>query len=156
MICSGQQANIWDKLDFLIGEWYGEGSGIPGEGTGTFTFSYDLDKKIMIRRSHSDYLANDFKRRTLIDDLMIIYTNNNTPVKAAYFDSEGHSINYSITYAGDSIIFTSDSTSQAPVFRLTYSRIDDKKIKTSFEMSRDGVNFITYVEGISRKTGEGK
>jgi hypothetical protein len=151
MICSGQQDNTWDKWDYLIGEWNGEGSGIPGEGTGTFTFSYDLDKKIIVRRSHSDYSAGDFKRRTIIDDLMIIYTSDNIPEKAAYFDSEGHSINYKITYPANSILFTSDSSSQAPVFRLTYYKIDNEQIKTRFEMSRDGINFTTYVEGISRK-----
>lgn len=42
--CFGQQNPSWDKWNWLLGEWVGEGSGQPGEGGGTFSFKPDLDQ----------------------------------------------------------------------------------------------------------------
>lgn len=39
-----------------------------------------------------------------------------------------------------------------PVFRLTYTWLEPGLENTKFEMSQDGKNFITYVEGKSVKT----
>jgi hypothetical protein len=47
----GQQSSNWDKWNWLIGTWIGEGSGNPGQGGGKFSFSLDLDKKILISAS---------------------------------------------------------------------------------------------------------
>ena len=58
-ISSAQQKTTWNKWDWLIGEWKGEGSGQPGQGSGTFSFSFDLDRNILIRKSHSEYPAAD-------------------------------------------------------------------------------------------------
>ncbi len=42
----GQQSkNPWEKWNFLIGEWVGEGNGQPGQGEGKFSFQTDLDGK---------------------------------------------------------------------------------------------------------------
>jgi len=38
-----------------------------------------------------------------------------------------------------------------PVFRLTYTLLENETVNTKFEMSRDGVNFTTYIEGKSKK-----
>jgi hypothetical protein len=147
------QHNIsWDKWDWLTGEWIGEGSGIPGQGGGSFSFTFDLDKKILVRKSHSEYPATTSKSATIHDDLMIIYPDNTgTPGKAIYFDNEKHVIQYSITNSDKSIRFISDEKAVAPVFRLTYTYVDDFTVNTKFEMSQDGVTFLTYVEGKSKK-----
>jgi hypothetical protein len=148
----GQQSSNWDKWNWLMGNWAGEGSGQPGQGGGTFSFKPDLDQKILIRKSHSEYPASANKPQTIHDDLMVVYLDNSgNPGKAIYFDNEGHTINYSITYAEKSIALTSDKTPNAPVFRLTYSLLDDTTVNTKFEMSRDGENFMTYIEGKSKR-----
>ncbi|MCK9209937.1 MAG: hypothetical protein M0P61_03775 [Ignavibacteriaceae bacterium] len=54
-----QNSNKWSKLDYLIGNWKGEGSGKPGQGDGTFSFKLDLDKNILVRTSHSEYPASE-------------------------------------------------------------------------------------------------
>ena len=42
----------WDQLEFLIGSWSSPVSGQPGQGiSGSTIFSYDLDKKIIVRKS---------------------------------------------------------------------------------------------------------
>ncbi|MCK3685814.1 hypothetical protein [Maribellus sp. YY47] len=153
VFCFGQQNTEWDKWSWLIGEWTGEGGGHPGQGSGTFSFSFDLNKKIIVRKSHSEYPATENKPAVIHDDLMIIYLDfNENPTKAIYFDNEGHVIDYSISYADKAVKLTSKKMQGAPVFRLTYTLLEDERINTKFEMSQDGENFMTYVEGKSKRS----
>jgi hypothetical protein len=150
--CLGQQNLSWDKWNWLMGEWVGEGSGIPGQGGGVFSFKLDLDKKILVRKSHSEYPATHDKPAILHEDLLIVYPDKTgSPGKAIYFDNESHVIQYTITYSEKSIRLTSDKSSNAPVFRLTYVYLDDSTVNTKFEMSQDGEKFMTYIEGKSKK-----
>ena len=147
------QTNTWDKCKWLIGDWVGEGSGKPGEGKGWFSLKEDLSGKILVRKNHSEYPAANGKPETIHDDLMIIYTDNSgDPSKAVYFDNEGHTINYSISYTGTTIIFMGDKIPNTPVFRLTYTAINSDTVDIKFEMSQDGEKFMTYTDGrCSRK-----
>lgn len=152
MNCFGQQNATWDKWNWLAGEWVGAGDGQPGKGGGTFLFKPDLDYKILVRKSHSEYPATANKPAVVHDDLMVIYPDfNGNASKAIYFDNEGHTINYTIAYADKSIVLTSDKIPHVPVFRLIYTLLENGAINTKFEMSQDGEKFITYVEGISTK-----
>lgn len=145
-----QQNPTWDKWEFLFGNWIGEGSGQPGEGEGTFSFSLDLDKKILVRKSHSEYPATEKTPETIHDDLMIVYLNQlGDPSNAIYFDNEGHVIEYKISYQENKIILTSNKISNVPIFRLSYTLLDNNTVNTKFEMSQDEENFITYIEGKS-------
>lgn len=154
--CFGQAGNEWLKWQWLIGDWKGEGSGQPGEGEGTFSFTFDLDRNIIIRKSHSEYPATEKNSKVIHDDLMIVYrdpvTNSD---KAVYFDNEGHKIFYTASFSDKSIILTSEKISDIPVFRLTYSLIDKVTVNTRFEMSLDGEKFMIYIEGKSKKTDPG-
>jgi len=151
---SQENNNSWDKLNFLIGHWEGEGSGNPGEGSGYFTFNFDLNKNILIRKSHSEYPATKDKPLIIHEDLMVIYLNyNGNPERAIYFDNERHVINYSITVPNETqIVFTSDKVQNAPIFRLTYTKLENDLINVKFEMSQDGESYMTYIEGKSRRT----
>lgn len=147
----GQQVPAWEKWRSLIGSWAGEGSGQPGQGGGTFSFANDLDNKILIRKSHSEYPSPPGK--VLVhEDIMIIYSDSgNLPTRAIYFDNEGHTINYRIRYPEKEIILTSEASENNPVFRLVYSFPDSETCNTRFEISQDGVNFTTYIEGKSKR-----
>jgi hypothetical protein len=156
-ISSAQQKTTWDKWDWLIGDWKGEGAGQPGQGSGTFSFSFDLDKNIIIRKSHSEYPASDSKPKIIHDDLMIVYLDiAGSPNKAIYFDNEGHTISYTITYSDKSIVLTSDKIPNTPVFRLVYTLLDSETVNTRFEMSQDGDKYRPYVEGKSKKVKPGQ
>lgn len=147
------QSTNCEHWNWLIGEWKGEGSGQPGQGGGTFSFTFDLDQKIIVRKSHSEYPATTDRAQTIHDDLMIIYLDDAAnPTKAIYFDNEGHVINYEISESEKGIVFTSGKTAHAPVFRLSYELLGEGLINTKFELSRDGENFMTYIEGKSQKT----
>jgi hypothetical protein len=151
----GQANDIWNKWSWLTGDWVGEGTGQPGTGGGTFSFRFDLDKKILVRKSHSEYPANDDKPKVIHDDLMIIYPDlTGDPLKAIYFDNEGHTINYSITYSDKSIVLTSEKSPNVPIFKLTYTLIENGITNTKFEMSQDGVKYMVYIEGKSKKQNQ--
>ena len=148
----GQQSSSWAKWSWLMGEWKGEGSGEPGKGSGAFSFKTDLDNKILVRKAHSEYPGVSGKPATIHDDLLIVYLDfSGNPAKAIYFDNEGHTINYTISYNDKTIILLSDKISNMPVFRLTYTLLNDDSINTKFEMSQDGEKFMKYIEGVSRK-----
>mgnify|MGYP003478842381 FL=1 len=150
--CYGHKNTNLDHLSWLLGEWIGDGSGMPGQGEGTFYFSYDLDKNIIVRKSHSEYPAAGNKPPIIHDDLMIVYFDaSDKATKAMYFDNEGHIINYTVLLTDKSITLTSLKSSNSPIFRLTYDLLENGMINTKFEMSRDGVNFMTYIEGKSKK-----
>lgn len=149
----GQQDTTWNKWDWLVGDWVGEGSGMPRQGGGWFSLQPDLDGKILVRKNHAEYPATNSKVQMTHDDLMIVYLDYaGKPSKAIYFDNENHVINYAITYSEKSIVLTSDKIQNFPIFRLTYISLDKETISVKFEMSQDGEKFQTYVEGrCSRK-----
>jgi hypothetical protein len=150
--CVGHQSSTWDKWDWLMGDWVGEGSGQPGQGGGTFSFKPDLNNKILVRKSHSEYIQPENKPTVIHEDLMIIFPDNmGNPSKAVYFDNEGNTINYSIIYSDKTIVFISDKILNVPVFRLTYTLLDNETVNIKFEMSQDGQKFTTYIEGKSKK-----
>lgn len=148
-----ESGNNWASLNFLIGTWKGEGSGQPGIGEGNFSFKLDLDKNILVRNSHSEYPSANNNSPIVHEDLMIVYRDySRQHSKAIYFDNEGHVINYSITFPSDNdIVFTSDKIPNAPVFRLTYAKLENDLVNVKFEISRDGGNFMTYVEGKAKR-----
>lgn len=148
----GQANASWEKWNWLIGEWKGEGSGQPGAGAGTCSFSFDLDKKIIVRKNHAEYPATDKKPLVIHDDLMIVYLDfTGAPTKAIYFDNENHTINYTISYFDKSIVMTSEKIPNVPFFRLTYFLDDNQVMSIRFEMSQDGEKYITYTEGKCKK-----
>jgi len=54
-------------------------------------------------------------------------------------------------YADNSITLVSNKVPGVPVFRLTYTLLDEETVNTAFEMSQDGKKFMTYIEGKSKK-----
>jgi hypothetical protein len=145
----------WEKWNILIGEWVGEGSGQPGQNGGKFSFQTDLDGKILVRKSHTVFPASANSVEKTHDDLLIIYQGSgDSTQEAIYFDNEGHTIKYKISFTDKSIVFTSDIDVNAPRFRLTYTTIDIKTVNISFEMaSPESPNdFKMYLSGKANKT----
>lgn len=144
----------WSGFKFLIGDWIGEGSGAPGEGSGTITFYLALDDQILVRKNHAEYPAANGRPAFTHDDVTIHYRENNS-VRAIYFDNEGHTIHYSAAFSPDSsaLILTSDINQAAPRFRFTYQKIENGRLKVTFEIAPPGKpdEFKKYVEGIVKK-----
>lgn len=147
-----QSNEVWGRWSWLVGSWSGDGKGSPGQGAGGFSFAFELNSNILVRRSHTEFPATGGRPAFVHDDLMVVHTDNGKePVRAVYFDNEGHVINYLISYSDKSVVLTSIKQEGMPVFRLTYSPAADGGVTTKFEISRDGTQFNTYIEGKSRK-----
>jgi hypothetical protein len=147
--------NPWEKWNYLIGEWAGEHNGQPGQGEGKFSFQTDLNGKILVRKSQTVFPATSGSAEIKHDDLMIIYQegSGDNAQEAIYFDNEGHTIKYKVSFTDKSIVLTSDIIPKETRFRFTYTSIDAKTVNASFEMaSPESPNdFKIYLAGKANK-----
>jgi len=148
--------SMWRDWGPLLGTWMAEGKGAPGSGAGTFSFAFDLQKQVIVRKSHSNYPATAEHKAFAHDDLMIIYREQEAEkTRADYFDNEGHVIRYTADISGDkkTITFRSDSQPSRPVFRLTYNIGVNGRLAIKFEIAPPDApqEFKVYVEGSAHK-----
>lgn len=144
--------NSWDPLQFLIGSWASPVSGQPGQGaSGTTTFSYDLDGKIIIRRSRAEFAPEPGATKGLVhEDLLIIYQQTgDPPFRAIYFDNEGHIIHYTLTFPEKqpSVVFESAASETSPGARLIYEAAVDGSLRVEFLVAAPGGELLSHVSG---------
>ncbi len=146
-----EPASPLDPLRFLVGTWQGEAGGEPGQGSGSATFAFDLDGRVLVRRSHTTYPPADGKPGIVHDDLLVIHAARGGGLEAVYFDNEGHVIEYAIAVSPDGkrVQFTSEPEPSSPTFRLTSSRADADTVDTAFAIAPPGspTAFRTHVTG---------
>jgi len=155
-LCSAQQSSLtWTKFQFLIGTWHAAGSGTPGQGAGVFSFEFDLQKRVLVRRSHTDYPAASNRPAFAHDDLMIIYADDQQLFHADYYDNEGHVIRYTVEFStdGTTCTFISEPLASRPRFRLIYSKTSQAELTIKFEIAPPDQpnNFKIYVEGTAQR-----
>ena len=146
----------WKALDSLVGTWVGEGSGDPGQGTGGFSFAWDLQGKILVRKSYADYPATKDRPASSHQDLMVVYQEPDTRLsKAVYLDNEGHVINYTVTLSPDakSIVFLSELRPSTPRYRLIYIMTGKDRVELTFEIAPPDKpdSFTTYIKAGARR-----
>jgi hypothetical protein len=143
------------QLNFLLGEWIGEGGGTPGQGTGAFTFTNDLQNSIIIRRNYAEYPASADKPAYRHDDLTIIYQTPDDTIRAQYFDNERHVINYIVNAdtLKKSATFISAVMPSSPRYRLTYSIAKTDTASIKFEIAPPGQPeaFSTFIEAAAHR-----
>ncbi len=149
-------ASPLDALRFLVGMWRGESAGEPGQGSGTATFAFDLDRKVLMRRSRTEFPGEAGKPAIVHDDLMVIHAAPGTRrLEADYFDNEGHVIEYTVEVSrdGQRAVFSSEPEPSSPTFRLTYARVDENTVDVTFEIAPPGSPgaFKAHVSGRSRR-----
>ena len=150
-ITSAQQAPPpkWDCCELLVGNWKGEGGGAPGQASGgAFSFAFDLQRRVLVRKSFSEYPATKDRPAYRHDDLTVIYDDPQTNTKRAdYYDNEGHVIRYAVNWDGQTLTLISDANPGSPTFRLTYATTGADDLKLSFDIAAPGkTEFKTYVE----------
>jgi hypothetical protein len=162
IICGRSSANAepaalaWDQWRPLVGQWQGAGKGSRGEGAGGFSFAFDLQNKVLLRKSHTDYPAAEGRPAFSHDDLMVIYADEGThKFRADYFDNEGHVIRYTADFSPDgrTLTFVSDPAPSQPTFRLTYVKSPGDTLGIKFEIAPPNApdKFKMYVEGSAHK-----
>ena len=146
----------WASLEYLLGDWVGEGGGQPGQGTGEFSFHPGLQKRILVRKSYAAYPPTKDRPAYQHDDLTVVYKESDgAPPRAIYFDNEGHVINYSIAVSPDqkTIEFVSDVLPSGPRYRLTYVKTGSDTLTLRFEIAPPGKpdSFSTYIEAKAKR-----
>lgn len=149
----------WGPVEWLMGEWTGEGGGGPGQGGGSFSFKPDLQGRILVRKNRAEYPAAKERAAFVHDDLMVVFRDTpEAPLRAIYFDSESHIIRYDVEAPREGeTVFVSAAEASAPRYRLTYRRVDTDRLKIKFEIAPPGKpdQFATYIEaGEARRSSK--
>jgi hypothetical protein len=149
----------WGPVEYLVGDWTGEGGGGPGQGSGSFSFKPDLQGKILVRKNRAEYPATKERAAFVHDDLMVVYRDApEAGLYAIYFDSEGHTIRYEVQAPpdGGEVVFVSGAEPSAPRYRLTYTRVEQNRLKIKFEIAPPGKSeqFTTYIEAGARRSAQ--
>lgn len=126
-------ADPWKPLEFLIGDWAAaDSAGEPGKASsGAFSFKFDLEKKVLIRRNVADYPGGLHH-----EDLMVIYPGS--PMRATYWDNEGHVIPYKVSAVAAGVVFLSDASTTEPRYRLSYRATGERTANLTFEIAPPG------------------
>jgi hypothetical protein len=146
----------WSAWKFLLGDWTaGAGGGQPGQASGGgFSFNYDLQKRILVRRSYSEFPAMKDSPAFRHDDLMIVYQDpDGKMTRATYFDNEGHTIQYKVAFSdeGRTVMFLSDEALPGPRYRFLYRLQKDNSLNIEFDIAPPGQAFTKYVEGTAKR-----
>ena len=81
------------------------------------------------------------------EDLMVIYpAAENAPLRAIFWDNEGHVIPYQITADGKQAVLLSDANAPGPRYRLTYTAMGPRAIEIKFEVAPPGKDFQVYLQ----------
>jgi hypothetical protein len=153
----GQSAgDSWKAVSFLEGTWEArtQGGSAGAEGSGSYTFQPELDRHILARHSQT---AAGCKGPATFDcehgDRLYIYQDAaGQPLKAIYFDNEGHVIHYDVSAPGPgTALFLSDASMPGPQFRLVYER-KGVEMSGKFEMRMPGQkDWTTYLAWAGRR-----
>jgi hypothetical protein len=152
-----KQADDWGSWVYLMGQWEVDVGGQPGQGTGEFAFYFELDGKVMVRKSRTDFPDTKDRPAFSHEDLMVIYLQpgESRSRRAFYIDNEDHVIEYTAEYSAErkTYTFVSEAIPSAPRQRLTYTREDASHISIKFEIAPPDKPdaFATHVEGSAHR-----
>ncbi len=146
----------WSDFRYLIGEWVADSNGQPGQATGSFTLNLELQERVLVRRNKAELPATGGRPAASHEDLLIVYKpETGKSLKGIYFDNEDYVIDYNVSVSADkkTITLVSAAVQNKPRFRFSYTKLEDNKISTKFEIAPPGQpdNFKTYVEGVCKR-----
>jgi hypothetical protein len=140
----------WKALNFLQGTWEAraQAGSAAAQVSGSYTFAPELKQHVLAR--HSVYGGCNAPEAFNCDhnDIFYVYQEaENQPLKAIYFDNEGHVIHYVVlTPDPTTAVFISDPTASGPQFRLVYE-LHDALMSGKFQMRMPGqAEWKSYLE----------
>ena len=143
-------ADLFRSLAFLEGSWEATTKDSAGvHVVGSYVFKPELGGHILGRHVTS---LTACKGPDSFDcehsDLLYVFAEApGQPLKAIYFDNEGHVIHYAVSTPGPTTaVFLSDSSQPGPQFRLTYE-LKNSVMSGKFQMHMPGqTEWRSYLE----------
>lgn len=138
----------------IAGSWTAEGDGSPGVGSGASSFRFELEGRVLVRRSTADYPATEGRPAVHHEDLLVFHSPAGHEAAADYWDNEGHVVRYAATWSADGKVLTlvSDRTGGGPRYRLVYTIPAPERATVTFEIAPPGSDtFRTYVGGALKR-----
>jgi hypothetical protein len=140
----------WSALRFLEGTWEAKTEGATSgvNATGTYSFRKELGGHILARHSSAAGCKGPADFDCEHGDLLYIYQDApGQPLKAIYFDNEGHVVHYNVsTPTPTSAVFASDPSVSGPQFRLAYE-LKGTVMSGKFQMLMPGkAAWTSYLE----------
>ena len=151
------KADPFQSLAFLKGTWEAQATRPDGVAVnGTYSFAPDL-KGTLLARHHISQTSCRGPANFDCEhgDLLYVFADApGGPLKAIYFDSEGHVIHYGVTTpSAGTAVFLSEGTGGGPQFRLVYERKGDV-LAGRFQMQAPGqVEWRSYLEWSGGRVG---
>ncbi len=121
-------------LDWLVGRWTAEKT--ADGAAGGFSFEREAGGKVIVRHNHADYPASGARPASHHDDLMVVYFDG--PLRADYWDNEGHTIHYTGAVSEDGRVIFTDTAASGPHYRLTYKPQGAQGLSGQFEVEPPG------------------
>jgi hypothetical protein len=149
-------ADPWKALAFLEGTWdaHTQAGSAGAQGSGTYTFQPELKHHVLVRSSGVSAACSGPKSFDCEhSDVLYIYQEaQDQPLKAIYFDSEGHVIHYAVsTPDSTTAMFISEPSPSGPQFRLVYE-LKDAAMSGKFQMRMSGqTEWKSYLEWTGAK-----
>jgi hypothetical protein len=144
----------WNALHFLEGTWEAATQGGAAKATvsGTYSFRKELGGRILARHSSSSGCKGPTDFDCDHSDLLYIYPEGQGPLKAIYFDNEGHVIHYDVTTpTPTSAVFLSEGSTPGPHFRLVYE-LKEGIMSGRFQVQMPGkTDWTSYLEWSGQK-----
>jgi hypothetical protein len=139
----------WTALGFLEGTWAADtqGGAAGAQSNGTYTFEFELKHHVLVRRSDSAACKGPANYDCNHSDVLYVYRDaENQPLKAIYFDNEGHVIHYAVsTPDSTTAMFVSDASPSGPQFRLVYE-LKGAVMSGKFQMRMGQAEWKSYLE----------
>jgi hypothetical protein len=145
----------FDDLKFLEGTWEAktQGGGAGAAASGTYAFRKELGGHILARHSSADGCKGPSDFDCDHNDLLYVFQDApGQPLKAIYFDNEGHAIHYDVLAASATeAVFLSDSSVPGPRFRLVYA-LREGVMSGRFQIQLPGqAEWKSYLEWSGRR-----
>jgi hypothetical protein len=143
-------AEPWKALAFLEGTWvaHTQAGSANAQAAGTYTFKLELKRHLMARYSAPAACRGPKDFDCEHSDLLYVYQESDGgPLKAIYFDNEGHVIHYTVSAPEPAaVIFASEPSSSGPQFQLIY-QLRDTVMYGKFQMRMPGqAEWKSYLE----------
>ncbi len=140
--------DAWQALNFLQGTWQAKtGAGTEAKVTGTYSFERELKGHVLARHSTVAGCTGPESFDCEHGDLLYLFEERRgQPLKAIYFDNEGHVIHYAVTTPDATTVQFLSEPGPGPRFRLVY-HLEGGMMQGKFQMQMPGQeDWKSYLE----------